>query len=253
MAEPETAVLPITPYPNAPYRLARPRGASLLRTRRTISKPPAVSPNRLADYERFRPLTPTARQRLTARGAQPSGSLPAEQLHRLVQRRADVRPVTATRTGANALRGLSPSSSTSAAFSASSISAVAQSVQRVQRLDRGIQDRRGVRAEVLGRGSRGRSRTSASARTGTAAGPTRPTARRCASAPGRPQQRTDRRSARRRDARASVRNGAAAREVVRLEQPDVLGIDGLGLLEVEPRGVRGHLGDVECRDHLVEA
>ena len=30
------------------------------------------------------------------------------------------------------------------------------------------------------------------------------------------------------------------------------GIDGLGLLEVEPRGVRRHLRDIECLDHLGE-
>ncbi len=162
-----------------------------------------------------------------------------------------VRPVTATRSGPKALRGLSPRPSTKRRVSAASIAAAVQSGQR---LERGAARRRapaGRRRRAAWPRRPRRPRTRPRRRAGTRACP-------------RPRRSVWIRSCTSGAAAAITCGSASARagrapaqvepggEVVGRQHPDVRGVDRLALLQVEAGRVGVDVGDVERRDHLVD-
>ncbi len=135
MRESESLVLPITPYPKG-ARWIRHCSGRAPRERYYLPRSPTARAHRAQRSA----LRPTAARRLSYSGGRASrlrrrqASRPAsaarpatQQLQRLVQRRRDRPPVTATRTGVKATFGLSPRSSISAAFSAGSSEAASKS------------------------------------------------------------------------------------------------------------------------------
>ena len=166
------------------------------------------------------------------------------------------RPVTATRTGPKALRGLSPSPSTSAARSASSIASVVQSARPPAPPGPRPTTSQPVLVEhlvdvglVVGRPRRRRG-SRACRRPRSACHPLVDQRHRPGQQLGlRPCVRLVGEHARR---PAGTAPPAAVMSST-AEHPQVGGVDRLGLLQVEARRVRVDPADVEGRDHLLRA